>query len=105
MRLKYSHNRNYVIEQGKDDLNAYRFGQIGSEEELNSPLVVSRNLAWMPAILIRVEQGRAFFAVGQSHLYGQNGLLNLLARRGYSIQPVTELPTRTTPRMAPAIVR
>jgi hypothetical protein len=80
--------RKYFLEQGKEDLAAYRGGQIDSDDVLNSPLVVSRNLSWMPEIIKNINQGRAFIAVGQDHLYGQNGLLNLISRRGYSIQQV-----------------
>lgn len=56
------------------------------------PIVTSRNLAWLPKMRDQIDGGRAFIAVGQTHLYGTNGLLAQLQRRGYQVLPVMEAP-------------
>lgn len=54
-------------------------------EQLNRRLHDDRNRAWLPVLLKRPEQV-IFVAVGAAHLPGKNGLLNLLKRRGFSLE-------------------
>ncbi|EMR03088.1 TraB family protein [Cesiribacter andamanensis AMV16] len=53
-------------------------------------LLTDRNRRWMPAIETMARQQASFFAVGAAHLPGENGLINLLRRRGYKVEPVVE---------------
>lgn len=53
---------------------------------LEEALVNSRNRAWMDVILPAAEGRTIVVAVGAGHLAGQQGLLNLLAEAGYSLE-------------------
>lgn len=58
-------------------------------DEAMDLLLVSRNHAWMDRI--EAEPGQSVvIAFGAAHLGGQEGVLSLLAARGYKIEPVSE---------------
>ncbi|WP_153798108.1 TraB/GumN family protein [Foetidibacter luteolus] len=59
-----------------------RFGFIESE------LLVKRNKEWIPEIEKQAALEPTFFAFGAGHLGGENGVLNLLKKKGYKIKPV-----------------
>lgn len=64
----------FLAEMEKDYPRAYR------------DLLVNRNLAWLPRIEQMFEQpGVEFVLVGAAHMVGEDGLLSLLEKRGYSI--------------------
>jgi len=48
-------------------------------------ITTTRNLNWMDAIERAHEEGPAFIAVGAAHLFFENGLLALLAKRGFQL--------------------
>lgn len=58
----------------------------------DTPLAVVRNLAWMSKLLPELKKGGVFAAVGSAHLFGNNGLLSLIARNGCSVRPVFGRP-------------
>ncbi len=49
-------------------------------------LVKSRNRSWIPVIEAAAAQGPVLAAFGALHLSGQDGVLDLLARRGWTLQ-------------------
>jgi len=67
------------------EINSYRRGDPIPNDELNSPLATIRNRAWIPAVETEVKLGRAFIAVGQVHLFGSQGLIQLLVQKGYTV--------------------
>lgn len=64
------------------------------EEELLVPytntLVYNRNRNWVGIIQQQAAQQPAFFAFGAGHLGGELGVINLLIRAGYDVEPVME---------------
>lgn len=48
-----------------------------------------RNLEWLPKIEKMVHDQPAFIAIGVSHLEGEQGILNLLRSKGYTLTPIT----------------
>jgi len=48
-----------------------------------------RNEEWIPKIEKMVKENPSFIAVGISHLESDNGLLSLLAKKGYTLTPVS----------------
>lgn len=53
-------------------------------------LLDQRNLNWISKIENITKDQSSFFAVGAGHLIGENGLLNLLEKQGYLIEPILE---------------
>jgi len=47
-----------------------------------------RNRNWIPVIEQHIKQQATFVAVGAAHLMGENGIVSLLRRKGYSLSPV-----------------
>lgn len=54
-----------------------------------------RNLNWMPQILTAFQEGDAFLAVGAAHLFGDQGILLELQRRGAVIERYSSPASQT----------
>lgn len=50
-----------------------------------------RNTAWIPKIEKAVKEKPTFFAVGAGHLGGKTGVINLLRKRGFKVEPIKVL--------------
>ncbi|MEA2093763.1 MAG: TraB/GumN family protein [Pseudomonadota bacterium] len=57
-------------------------------EEFQRRLVTDRNWRMADRMQPYLKQGKAFVAVGALHLPGEQGLLNLLEQRGYSVRVI-----------------
>ena len=51
-------------------------------------LLVNRNKNWIPKIAELAKKERVFIAVGAAHLGGENGVINLLRKAGFTVEPV-----------------
>lgn len=51
-------------------------------------LLADRNHRWMQQLPGIFDSGRTFVAVGALHLYGTDGLIDLLRQAGYTVEPV-----------------
>ena len=67
----------YKMISGSEDLGDY--------EDL---LLVTRNKNWIPKIQKFSKEEVAFIAVGAGHLPGENGVINLLKKEGYTVKPL-----------------
>ena len=47
-----------------------------------------RNKKWIERMVDKMDQKSIFFAVGAGHLWGENGVINLLRKEGYKVVPV-----------------
>lgn len=47
-----------------------------------------RNKRWIERMVDKMDQGAIFFAVGAGHLWGENGVINLLRKEGYKVEPL-----------------
>ena len=56
----------------------------GSEDVL----LFNRNRNWIPVMETAMKGSKIFFAVGAGHLAGNQGVINLLRSKGYSVKPV-----------------
>ncbi len=52
-------------------------------------LLTSRNKNWIPKIEATAKKQSTFFAVGAAHLAGQEGVISLLRKHGYTVEPVS----------------
>ncbi len=51
-------------------------------------LLTGRNKAWIPKIEAFCKEGQIFIAVGAAHLVGDEGVINLLREKGYTLTPI-----------------
>ncbi|TJY36051.1 TraB/GumN family protein [Pontimicrobium aquaticum] len=51
-------------------------------------LLKDRNINWIPKIEVYAKQQPTFFGVGAGHLAGENGVIKLLRKAGYSVSAV-----------------
>lgn len=52
-------------------------------------LLNNRNRNWIPVMKKKMSKGPVFFAVGAGHLGGQQGVIRLLRKEGYTLSPVS----------------
>lgn len=48
----------------------------------------TRNEKWIPRMVEKMDQRAIFFAVGAGHLWGDQGLISLLRKQGYTVEPI-----------------
>ncbi len=97
--------RSYILESGKakqeltEMLTLYRSKDVvgmaamfdtmeegwGKYEE---DLLIKRNKAWITRIAEQTKIEQTFFAVGAGHLGGEQGVISLLRKAGYMVEPV-----------------
>ncbi len=51
-------------------------------------MIDKRNAKWIPEIVDQAKLEPTFFAFGAGHLGGEKGVINMLRKRGYSVEPV-----------------
>ncbi|AZA78400.1 TraB/GumN family protein [Chryseobacterium sp. G0186] len=54
-------------------------------------VLTDRNKNWVQKMPEMMKKQSSFFAVGSGHLWGENGLINLLKAKGYTVKPVSSL--------------
>lgn len=59
-----------------------------SMDKLMKNILVDRNYKWMEKIPTLIQENPCFIAVGAVHLGGEDGLIKLLRRKGYKVEPV-----------------
>jgi len=73
-------------------LEAYAAGDLAALEPMlviqrtAEPLLWARNRRWLPVIESYLGEGGGFIAVGLGHMIGDQGLPQLLAKAGYSVE-------------------
>lgn len=71
-------NDNYAI----DDKTA---------DKIKYEILDKRNFLWIKKLPDLMKRQSSFIMVGAGHLAGENGLINLLRRKGYNVKPATEI--------------
>jgi len=61
---------------------------LAEDPELQKALLDNRNKDWVKKIPEFSKKQKVFYAVGAGHLGGENGLINLLLKEGYTVTPV-----------------
>ena len=62
--------------------------QVSDEEKSDTLLLRHRNMAWLPAIKKNMAAQPTMIAVGCRHLLSGDGLIAILRREGYTVEPV-----------------
>jgi uncharacterized protein YbaP (TraB family) len=75
-----------------EDINAMVNLMKESENEITSKfegvLLTDRNKRWIPRIEAISQETSTFFGVGAGHLGGENGVIMLLKKAGFTVEPV-----------------
>jgi uncharacterized protein YbaP (TraB family) len=58
------------------------------DKEFQTRLIHDRNAEWIPKLAAAFKDKSAFVAVGAGHLGGSNGIIKLLRKQGYRVEPV-----------------
>lgn len=76
--------------QSKDIQKLYEM-TISQEDfkDITNTLLDQRNLNWIPKIESFMHKGTSFIAVGAGHLGGPIGLISLLRKEGYKVEPIS----------------
>jgi uncharacterized protein len=53
-------------------------------------MLSNRNKNWIPVMEMAMKESTTLFAVGAGHLYGKEGVINLLRQAGYTVTPVVQ---------------
>ncbi len=59
-----------------------------SEGENNDALLKNRNQNWLKQLETILPKNNIFIGVGAAHLFGADGLINLLRKDGYTVRPI-----------------
>ncbi len=86
---KVEFNRMVAFYRNQDLKALYKL-MIESPEMLGSQelLLDRRNQHWIPVMESAMKKSPTFFAVGAGHLPGNNGVIELLRKQGYTVNPV-----------------
>jgi uncharacterized protein YbaP (TraB family) len=72
------------------NLNALTASFEEDEDQITKvKLVDKRNSKWIPKLKTSIQNKSCFIAVGAGHLGGENGLINLLRKQGYTVDPIS----------------
>lgn len=78
----------FYVAQQLDSLYHLMHDQFEDMMEFSPDLLDKRNQRWIPAIETMIAEKRTFIAVGAGHLPGENGVIQLLQNKGYTLTPV-----------------
>ena len=59
-----------------------------SDGENNDALLKNRNINWVKQLETILPRNNIFMAVGAAHLFGNDGLIDLLRREGYTVKGI-----------------
>ncbi len=76
------------LEQIEEMFEEEQEGVCSGDADDADRLLYNRNTAWVNAMPAIMEQKATFFAVGAAHLVGENGVLKMLEKKGYTIEGV-----------------
>lgn len=71
-----------------DQIHQYFIESSATSSEIESKLLNNRNKKWIDPIKKTIRKNKTFIAVGAAHLPGENGVINLLRKEGYTVTPI-----------------
>jgi len=78
-----------TIYKKRDPQALYSFMKTnGLDNDFETAMLAERNNKWLPIIIANIKKQASFFAFGAGHLSGENGIINLLKKQGYTVNPV-----------------
>lgn len=74
--------------QNLDSLYSYIQEESKSTPDFEREFLVKRNLKWIPLLKGNMMMKSSFVAVGAAHLAGDQGVISLLRKEGFTVQPI-----------------
>lgn len=59
-------------------------------DEIEEPLMIARNMNWLPKITDLLPEKSLFITVGAGHLPGERGIISILEKQGFLVERVNE---------------
>lgn len=75
-------------QQDIDKLYESVSGKDADLKKYEDALLINRNRNWIPKISTLAAEGPVFVAVGAAHLGGEQGVISLLRKAGFTVQPI-----------------
>ncbi|MEM1324359.1 MAG: TraB/GumN family protein [Bacteroidota bacterium] len=75
-------------DQNIEAMQSMATAEDGGLEDYESILLTQRNENWIPLMKEMMVEGTTFFAVGAGHLGGEKGVIKLLRKAGYTLEPI-----------------
>lgn len=75
-------------ENNVDKLYDFIRANSNGDDRFETEMLAKRNKRWIPIIEKAIHEKPSFFAVGAGHLGGNEGVLELLRKQGYTLTPV-----------------
>lgn len=66
----------------------YTMHPVENNELFKQYFIVERNQEWISKMTRYMQEAPTFFAIGASHLADAEGVLNLLTKEGYNVEPI-----------------
>ena len=79
----------YLYEKLVEEFGRRYLSEIAVSTSIKENLLVKRNKNWIPKIEQLIQQKTCFIAVGAGHLAGENGILELLRKQGFTVEPIS----------------
>lgn len=88
--VKQSMNKMIAVykENNVDKLYDFIKANSNGDDRFETEMLAKRNKRWIPIIEKAMHEKPSFFAVGAGHLGGNEGVLELLRKQGYTLTPV-----------------
>ncbi len=75
-------------DQNLEDLVAM-MSEYEEVSNVQAELLDDRNERWIPKIILQAKEEPTFVAVGAAHLFGKKGVIQLLRKEGYTVEPLS----------------
>ncbi len=86
---KLEYKQMMALYKNQDVPALYKYIAESKDSTLNTDVFLDqRNRKWIPRMTTQMEAKPVFFGVGAGHLWGNNGVINLLKQAGYKVEPV-----------------
>lgn len=76
--------------QQQDIALLYRSASGPNSVYFNEAFLDERNKKWIPYMQDKMQGASVFFAVGAAHLWGDQGVISLLKKAGYTVEPMID---------------
>lgn len=79
----------YLREQDLEDVKRETFKATNKSQAFKKVYYDDRTRAWLPKLEKQMKSKPTFISLGAPYLIGENGLIEMLQAKGYSVEPVT----------------